>query len=153
MDNENKIKETFDKVVSEMDEVTQDAVNEACSSMQAAARETSEFGEGTYIKGLINNDAGGVSFRFKQPAQRIRLEHFVETDKVEKKQLFNRDLTTDPVEEEPTVDRAELAKELASNYEGDDLTSSGFPQVSSLNRDAPEGTDPFTAEERDSIFL
>ncbi len=58
-------------------EVVQEIVDEAAAEVFAKAAE--QFGEeGLYVFGKLNPDMGGVSFRFKRPGIRQRVEHFIE---------------------------------------------------------------------------
>lgn len=73
-----EIKEAFEAVASELKAASQEEVNKACEKLCEEA--TSLLGAGVYVKGLLNKDMGGISFRFRRPSLRIRLEHFVEID-------------------------------------------------------------------------
>lgn len=57
--------------------VNQEAVDKACKAVLEKAADQLG-GEGVFLKGILNPDMGGVSFRFKRPGIRQRVEHFME---------------------------------------------------------------------------
>lgn len=78
----------------------------------------SQLGSGVYVKGILNPDAGGVSFRFKQPAIARRIECFVSVS-----------------QEDMPADDAQTTMSL------DDKDSSGEPQDDDEDNDDEDKDD------------
>lgn len=151
------------------EEVVQEVVDAACEAVFAKAAE--QFGsEGLYVFGILNPDMGGVSFRFKRPGIRQRVEHFIkcnvprpprkkgaEVVDVYQSNENNPDMRVTEQDNEGDApgspeDRAQLLRDVASRLTKEQFTISGKPEVSAVNARLPEGVEPFTAAERDQLW-
>lgn len=151
------------------EEVVQEVVDAACEAVFAKAAE--QFGpEGLYVFGILNPDMGGVSFRFKRPGIRQRVEHFIECNvpKPPRKEEAEVVDVTQEDEDDPDAqvteqddegndsgspeDRAQLLKNAASRLTEEQFTQSGKPEVGPVNAMLPDGVEHFTAAERDELW-
>ena len=147
----------------EGEEVVQEVVDEACEAVFAKAAE--QFGpEGLYVHGILNPDMGGVSFRFKRPGIRQRVEHFIECNvpKPPRKEEAQDDEDSDDAQDNASNDddnnpgssdaRLQRLIALSEDLGDDDFTKDGKPEVNALNDLLEEGEEEFTAAERDELW-
>lgn len=164
MKNDHEIKAAFDEAFKPGEaEVDQEAVDAACEAVLAKA--TEQFGkEGIYVFGKLNSDAGGVSFRFKRPSLRLRVEHFIacnvpKPERAEEAQDDDNEgagsddaANSDSTDSGSTDERLSRLIELADMLEEDDFTKDGKPEVGALNDLLDDEEAEFTAAERDELW-
>lgn len=148
------------------EEATQEVVDKATQKVfEKAAKQFGE--EGLYVFGILNPDMGGVSFRFKRPGIRQRIEHFMGcnvTKPSRKKEADVRQKDEKDPDAQVTEDddegntsgsfkaRAQLLQDTASQLSRRQFTQSGKPDVGAINALLPESVEPFTAAERDKLW-
>ena len=162
MKTDDQIKKAFFEAVSEAQEATEKTVAQACEAVFSKA--TKQFGPGVYVTGKLNHDAGGISFRFKRPAVRQRVEVFVpfevtsasqgEPEELKQEDDASNDDTgaSGSSQEDSPVDRLVILEAAAGKLNDDDFTSDGRPHVDAVNEQLEEGVEPFTASERDEVW-
>lgn len=159
MKHDYQIIEAFNQSFQPKEEaVTQEQIDEACKAVQEKAAE--QFGpEGIYVSGKMNHDFGGVSFRYKRPSIRQRVEHFIACQLPE---LPQDDPEDDEGEDDSSNDdnsnagltdeRLSRLIEIANVLDDQDFTDDDKPSVDALNNMLEEGEEKFTAEERDELW-
>lgn len=154
-----KIQAAFFEAVGKPEKATEETVAQACAAVQKKA--TDFFGPGIYVTGRLNFDMQGISFRYKRPALRQRLEVFVPVpvDNPEEAQKSSGHATrssdtskTEPVLPGATQDRLLLLESTLSTLNANDYTSDGRPHVDAVNRALEPDESPFTATERDTLW-
>ncbi len=175
MKTNDQIEQAFIEAVGETKKATQETVDQACEAVLEKA--TAILGPGVYVSGKLNADMQGISFRYKRPAIRQRLEFFVPVavDKPpRKKDIDDSAKTTSQKkskkakqednagnddagasgspQDESDSDRLMILEAAASNLSDDDFTGDGRPHVDAVNDALEEGVDPFTADERDELW-
>lgn len=175
MKTNDQIEQAFIEAVGTPQKATQETVAQACEAVLAKA--TAVFGPGVYVNGKLNADMQGISFRYKRPAIRQRLEFFVPVavDKPPRKKDIDDDAKTtsqkkskkakqednagnddagasgSPQDDAP-VDRLMILEAAASDLSDDDFMGDGRPHVDAVNDQLEEGVEPFTASERDELW-
>lgn len=156
-----EIIKAFEEAVAatEGGEATKEVVASAVKAVSAKA--TDLFGgKGVFVSGRVNVDMQGISFRFKRPAVRVWEEVFISLPVIK------------PASERPAepggnsggteegssgltdqAHRLGLLRELNGQLGEDDYTATGKPEVSALNNLIGEGVEPFTAAERDTLWI
>lgn len=171
MKTNDQIEQAFIEAIGETEKATEETVSQACEAVLAKA--TDKFGPGVYVTGKLNPDMQGISFRYKRPAIRQRLEFFVpvavdkparkadvdETSqktskKAKRKDNASKDDTgnTGSSQDESNSDRLIILEAAALNLGDDDFMSDGRPHVDKINDHLEKGVDPFTASERDEVW-
>jgi hypothetical protein len=163
-----QVQEAFVKALEGEKLATTELVDRICNEIKARA--TEQFGEGVYVKGRLNYDMQGVSFRFKRPSIAQRFEVFVsipvdrpargpeagEVSSQKARSAAPAETTVkssgsqDPGQAAPT--RLEVLLQLAAGLAEDQLMDDGRPHVDAINAALPEGETPFTAKERDQLW-
>lgn len=175
MKTDDQIEQAFIEALGKPEKATAETVYQACEAVLAKA--TTIFGPGVYVNGKLNYDMQGVSFSYKRPALRQRLEFFVpvsvdkpprkkdiddsEKTKSQKKSrgakrennAGNNDARSSgsPQDDAP-VDRLTVLEAATINLGDDDFTGDGRPHVGAVNDALEEGVEPFTADERDELW-
>lgn len=175
MKTNDQIEQAFIEAVGTPQKATEKTVAEACEAVLAKA--TDKFGAGVYVSGKLNADMQGISFRYKRPSIRQRLEFFVPcpVDKpARKKDIDDSAKTTSQKaskaakrednagnddagssgspEDAADSDRLMILEAAALNLGDDDFMGDGRPHVDKINDHLEEGVDPFTAAERDELW-
>lgn len=158
--NDTEIMEAFEEAFDATGEATPEKVDAAVKAVAEAA--SKEFGpQGLYVTGTLNPDMQCVSFQFKRPGVSQRVQHAIgcdvpvperaqdaaadETGQVDDNNSVYNDTGSPP-------DRAQLLKSLASTLNVEEYTAEGKPKVEAINDLLEEGTEPFTAAERDELW-
>ena len=174
MKTHDQIEQAFIEAVGQPEKATAETVTQACEAVLSKA--TDQFGSGVYVSGKLNADMQGISFRYKRPAIRQRLEFFVpcpvdkparkedvdDTKKTSQKaskkskredNAGNDDAgSTGSPQDEGDSDRLMILEAAALNLGDDDFMGDGRPHVDKINDHLEEGVDPFTAAERDELW-
>lgn len=143
------------------EEVTQETVDAACEAVLAKASSVFGASTGIFVTGILNPDMGGVSFRYKRPGLKQRLEHFIECnvpkperpqDAVNNGEPVDDDEDNDPGGAGSNDERLSRLIELADELDDEGFTKDGKPEVDALNDLLEEDEDKFTAAERDELW-
>lgn len=174
MKTNDQIQQAFIEAVGQPEKATEETVTQACETVLAKA--TNKFGPGVYVSGKLNADMQGISFRYKRPAIRQRLEFFVPcpvdkpprkedvddtkktSQKASKKSKRKDNAQRDDAgsagspQDEGDSDRLMILEAAALNLSDEDFMDDGRPHVDKINGHLEEGVDPFTAAERDQLW-
>lgn len=174
MKTDEQIRQAFVEAVGQPGNATDKTVDQACGIV--LERATAQFGQGIYVSGKLNPDMQGISFRYKRPAIRQRLEFFVPvavdkpprqegaedvkkpSQKASKKSKREDNAQRDDnagsgsPQDEGDSDRLMILEAAALNLGDDDFMGDGRPHVDKINDHLEEGVEPFTAAERDELW-
>lgn len=171
MKTNDQVRQAFIEAVGETEKATSETVTQACEAVLAKA--TEQFGPGVYVSGKLNADMQGISFRYKRPSVRQRLEVFVpvavdkpprkskddessqessENSKQEDNAQHSSASDTGSTENEGDSDRLMILEAAVLNLKNNDFTGDGRPHVDKINDHLEEGVEPFTAAERDKLW-
>lgn len=174
MKTNDQIEQAFIEAVGTPEKATEETVAQACEAVLAKA--TEQFGPGVYVSGKLNADMQGISFRYKRPAIRQRLEFFVpvavdklprkadvddtkkSNQKASKKSKQEDNAQRDDAgnagspQDEGDSDRLMILEAAALNLSDEDFMGDGRPHVDKINDHLEEGVEPFTAAERDELW-
>lgn len=165
-----QIKQAFIEAVGKPEKATAETASQACEAVLSKA--TDQFGQGVYVSGKLNPDMQGISFRYKRPAIRQRLEFFVpcpvdkparkedvDTSQKASKESKREDNAqrddnagSGSPQDEGDSDRLMILEAAALNLGDDDFMGDGRPHVDKINDHLEEGVEPFTAAERDELW-